>query len=72
MKDVTDRPVIGVGRFTSPDAMACEIKRGVLDIIGCACAAISDPFLPAKVGQGRVEDIRECIGCNICVSVENA
>jgi len=30
--------------------------------------SIADPFLPAKVEQGRVDDIRECIGCNICVS----
>ncbi len=72
VKDVTERPVIGVGRFTSPDAMVGQIKRGVLDVIGCARAAISDPFLPAKVREGRAEDIRECIGCNICVAVENA
>ena len=26
------------------------------------------PFLPNKISEGRLEDIRECIGCNICVS----
>jgi len=26
------------------------------------------PYLPEKIRQNRVEDIRECIGCNICVS----
>jgi len=72
VKQVTDKPVLGVGRFTSPDAMVSQIRRGVLDLIGSARASISDPFLPNKVREGRIEDIRECIGCNICVSVENA
>ncbi|MDE2087900.1 MAG: FAD-dependent oxidoreductase, partial [Xanthomonadaceae bacterium] len=30
--------------------------------------SIADPFLPQKIEQGRVDDIRECIGCNVCVS----
>jgi dimethylamine/trimethylamine dehydrogenase len=62
--------VLGVGRFTSPDAMVSQIRRGVLDLIGAARPSIADPFLPKKIAEGRVEDIRECIGCNICVSVE--
>ena len=72
VKQVTDRPVLGVGRFTSPDTMAGQIKRGVLDIIGAARAAISDPFLPNKIKEGRSDDIRECIGCNMCAAVEIA
>ncbi len=44
------------------------IRAGVLDIIGAARPSIADPFLPTKISEGRVEDIRECIGCNICVS----
>lgn len=70
VKQVTGKPVLGVGRFTSPDAMVSQIKRGVLDLIGAARPSIADPFLPKKIAEGRVEDIRECIGCNICVSVE--
>ena len=58
----------GVGRFTSPDTMAGQIRRGVLDLIGAARPSIADPFLPRKIEQGRAEEIRECIGCNICVS----
>lgn len=70
VKQVTGKPVLGVGRFTSPDAMVSQIRRGVLDLIGAARPSIADPFLPQKIAEGRVEDIRECIGCNICVSVE--
>jgi dimethylamine/trimethylamine dehydrogenase len=68
VKGLTSKPVVGVGRYTTPDAMVSAIKRGVLDLIGAARPSIADPFLPAKIRQNRVEDIRECIGCNICVT----
>lgn len=68
VKRFTTKPVVGVGRFTSPDAMAAQIKRGVLDLIGAARPSIADPFLPRKINEGREQDIRECIGCNICIS----
>ncbi|MCV2868917.1 NAD(P)-binding protein [Defluviimonas sp. WL0002] len=68
IRDLTDKPVVGVGRFTSPDVMARMIRQGTLDFIGCARPSIADPFLPRKVEEGRVEDIRECIGCNICIT----
>jgi dimethylamine/trimethylamine dehydrogenase len=68
VKSLTTKPVVGVGRFTSPDTMVSQIRRGVMDFIGAARPSIADPFLPKKVQEGRIEDIRECIGCNICVS----
>ena len=71
IKGVTTKPVIGTGRFTSPDTMVSQVRRGILDIIGCARPSIADPFLPKKVKEGRLGDIRECIGCNICVSTYN-
>jgi dimethylamine/trimethylamine dehydrogenase len=40
----------------------------VLDMIGAARPSIADPFLPKKIEEGRFEDIRECIGCNVCVT----
>jgi dimethylamine/trimethylamine dehydrogenase len=61
-------PVVGNGRLTSPDDMVALIRAGALDIIGAARPSIADPFLPTKISEGRIEDIRECIGCNICVS----
>ncbi len=68
IKELTSRPVVGVGRFTSADAMVRQIRQGILDFIGAARPSIADPFLPKKIEEGRFEDIRECIGCNICVS----
>lgn len=68
IRALTPRPIVGVGRFTSPDVMVKQVKSGTLDLIGCARPSIADPFLPNKIDEGRVEDIRECIGCNICIS----
>jgi dimethylamine/trimethylamine dehydrogenase len=68
IRDLSPKPVVGVGRFTSPDVMARMIKAGRLDFIGCARPSIADPFLPKKIEQGRIDDIRECIGCNICIT----
>jgi dimethylamine/trimethylamine dehydrogenase len=67
VKQVTTKPVSTVGRYTSPDAMVSAIKRGIVDLIGAARPSIADPFLPRKVEEGRIDDIRECIGCNVCV-----
>ena len=68
VKSVTTKPVVGVGRFTSPDTMVSQIRRGVLDMIGAARPSIADPFLPRKIQNGDIDDIRECIGCNVCVT----
>jgi dimethylamine/trimethylamine dehydrogenase len=69
-KEVTTKPVVSTGRFTSPDSMVRQIREGVMDLIGAARPSIADPFLPRKIREGRIEDIRECIGCNICSATD--
>ena len=71
VKTITDKPVVGVGRFTSPDTMVSVIKSGKLDLIGGARPSIADPFLPNKIKENRIEEIRECVGCNVCVSMDS-
>ena len=71
VKTLTSKPVVSVGRFTSPDRMVEQIKKGVQDFIGAARPSIADPFLPLKIREGRSDEIRECIGCNICRAANN-
>jgi dimethylamine/trimethylamine dehydrogenase len=71
VKGLTSKPVVSVGRFTSPDRMVDQIRKGVQDFIGAARPSIADPFLPAKIREGRADEIRECIGCNICRAANN-
>jgi dimethylamine/trimethylamine dehydrogenase len=68
LKKHTTKPVVNVGRLNSPDTMVDILNAGQCDFIGAARAGISDPFLPEKIRTGAIEDIRECIGCNYCVS----
>ena len=66
MKRHATKPVVGTGRFTTPDVMVDVIRSGQLDLIGAARPSIADPFLPRKIEEGRADEIRECIGCNVC------
>jgi len=72
VREATSKPVVGVGRFTNPDVMASVIGSGALDLIGAARPAIADPFLPTKIREGRLDEIRECTGANICILREES
>ena len=67
MREATAKPIVGVGRLTNPDRMAEIIRSGAWDLIGAARPSIADPFLPKKIEEGLYGEVRECIGCNICV-----
>jgi dimethylamine/trimethylamine dehydrogenase len=67
VREATIKPVVAVGRYTSPDLMAEVIRSGAVDLIGSAGQAIADPFLPRKIAEGRVDEIRECTGSNVCI-----
>ena len=67
-KKHTKKPTANVGRITSPDVMVKMIRSGQCDIISFARPSIADPFLPNKINEGRLDDIRECIGCNMCIA----
>ncbi len=71
VKQMTTKPVVAVGRLSSPDMMLSMVNKGIVDFIGAARPSIADPFLPNKIEDGRIDEIRECIGCNICVSADN-
>jgi len=43
-----------------------EFQLKVVDLVGAARPSIADPFIPQKIREGRDDEIRECIGCNIC------
>jgi dimethylamine/trimethylamine dehydrogenase len=67
VREVTAKPIVGVGRLTNPDRMAEIIRSGAWDLIGAARPSIADPFLPRKIEDGLYGEVRECIGCNVCV-----
>jgi len=67
VRDATAKPIVAVGRYSSPDLMAEVIGSGAVDLIGSARQAIAGPFLPRKIAEGRLDEIRECTGSNVCI-----
>ena len=72
IREATAKPIVAVGRYSSPDLMAEVIRSGAVDLIGAARQAIADPFLPRKIAEGRLDEIRECTGSNVCILREEA
>ena len=68
VREATSKPIVGVGRITDPYLMERIVRSGAWDLIGAARPSIADPFLPTKIRDGRLDEIRECIGCNVCIS----
>ena len=52
VKNLVKKPVISVGRFTSPETTLSLITRGIADFIGSARSSIADPFIPRKIEEG--------------------
>ncbi len=63
VKKVVSIPVITVGRIKNPEMADRIIKEKKADIVSMGRAIIADPFLPVKAQQGRLKEIRPCIGC---------
>ncbi|TCO67480.1 FAD-dependent oxidoreductase [Caldanaerobacter subterraneus] len=57
-------PVIVVGRIKDPIMAEQIIREGKADLVSMGRALLADPELPRKVSEGKIEEIRKCIGCN--------
>ncbi|MFC1914315.1 FAD-dependent oxidoreductase [Chloroflexota bacterium] len=67
LKENITVPVGAVGRINDPVLADQIIKENKADLIYMGRALIADPELPAKAMQGRIEDIRTCIACGMCM-----
>ena len=61
-------PIIATTRITDPAVAERALAAGAADAVGMTRALITDPDLPRKAAQGRLESILRCIGCNVCIS----
>jgi 2,4-dienoyl-CoA reductase-like NADH-dependent reductase (Old Yellow Enzyme family) len=59
-------PVATVGGLNDPEMMEEIIASGKADVVEMARALLADPYLPAKVVEGRDEDIVHCFRCFTC------
>jgi len=64
IKEVVDVPVFCVGRITDPVVAEDILAKNQADMVGMTRANLCDPELPNKAREGRLDEIRRCIGCN--------
>ena len=64
IKKVVDVPVICAGKLYDPDIAEEAIANGDIDMMGMGRPLLADPYIPQKIMEGRLDDIRPCIGCH--------
>jgi 2,4-dienoyl-CoA reductase-like NADH-dependent reductase (Old Yellow Enzyme family) len=64
VKSVVDIPVMAVGRISDPLDAADILALGHADLVAMTRQQIADPETVTKMKEGRVDEIRRCIGCN--------
>jgi 2,4-dienoyl-CoA reductase (NADPH2) len=61
-------PIQMAYRLFTPDKPDKAIGDGELDFWEMCRSMIADPLMPKKVLEGREEDIRHCVACNLCLA----
>ncbi len=67
IRSAVELPVFTVGRITDPDHAERILASGEADMVGMTRAHVADPDLIAKLREGRLADIRPCVGANMCI-----
>lgn len=67
VKQAVDTPVFTTGRITDPRMANAIIENGQADMVGMTRAHISDPDIVEKIRSGRLDEIRPCVGANLCI-----
>ncbi len=63
IKKLVSCPVIVTNRINNPNMADTLIKMGKADFVGMGRGSLADPYLPKKAKEGKLENIRYCIGC---------
>lgn len=67
IREVVSLPVFAVGRIIKPAHAESILAAGHADMVGMTRAHIADPDLLTKAREGRAQDIRPCVGANVCI-----
>lgn len=67
IKQCVDIPVISNGKLgVDPEIAEKVLEEGKTDFIALGRSLLADPEWPQKVKEGRLMDVRPCIGCMKC------
>jgi 2,4-dienoyl-CoA reductase-like NADH-dependent reductase (Old Yellow Enzyme family) len=67
VKKNVDVPVMHAGRIADVATARFAIAEGLLDLVGMTRALMADPNLPRKTQAGQLDQIRPCVGANMCI-----
>jgi hypothetical protein len=59
-------PVMALGRVVDAEHAERLLRQGSADLVGLGRPLVSDAAWPRKVREGRLDEIRPCIFCNVC------
>jgi len=71
IKKVVSIPIFANEQIHEPEFMEEILEKGLADIICLGRPLLSDPELPKKAWEGRLDDIRMCIKCCHCFECVN-
>jgi hypothetical protein len=60
-------PLMHAARIADVATARYAIAEGLLNLVGMTRALMADPELPNKVRTGRTDEIRPCVGANMCI-----
>lgn len=60
-------PVMHAARIADVPTARHAVREGLLDLVGMTRALLADPYLPQKVAAGKEDQIRPCVGANMCI-----
>jgi 2,4-dienoyl-CoA reductase-like NADH-dependent reductase (Old Yellow Enzyme family) len=60
-------PILYAGRVVRPEMAERLLADGACDLVAMTRAILADPELPNKAREGRLGEIRHCVGANVCI-----
>lgn len=66
LKEVVNIPIVANARINDPIQAEEILANGHADMVVMCRATICDPEMPNKARQGKIDDIRHCVACDVC------
>lgn len=67
IREAIDIPVLHAARIADAPTARFAIEDGCVDLVGMTRAQLADPYLVKKIEEKREDDIRPCVGANMCL-----
>ena len=59
-------PLVALGKITEPAEAEAILESGDAELVALGRSLLADAAWPLKASQGRTDEIRRCVYCNLC------